>query len=62
MLTYLEHLRHLRDETDDANDRVILDALIAEAEAEAEIEFDQAGHTLVNGERATRQRYEVPGG
>jgi len=61
MLTYLEHLRHLRDETDDANDRVILDALIAETEAE--IEFDQAGHTdRVNGESAMRQRYEVPGG
>lgn len=61
MLTYLGHLKHLRDTTTDEADHAALSDLIRETEAD--IEFDQAGHTdQVNGERAMRRRYEVPGG
>jgi hypothetical protein len=61
MLTYLGHLKHLRDTTTDEGDRAVLSALIRETEAD--IEFDQAGHTdRINGERAMRQRHGGPNG
>lgn len=61
MVTYLGHLRALRDAATDPAEQLGLDALIAEAKAAAE--FERTGHTdRIQGERATRQRYEVLGG
>ena len=59
MTAYLAHLRQLRAETGNAADRVVLDGLIAEVEAERA--HEQARITMrILGERTMRQRYLEP--